>query len=76
MQSNLAIKFSSQLLALSGGTTMGSLFFVTLGILILGMGLPTVAAYVIAAILPLPVLGIGLTWLSGVVERRFQAWRV
>ena len=60
IQSNLAIKFSSQLLALSGGTLAGSLFFVTLGILILGMGLPTVAAYVIAAILFVPALtGLG-----------------
>jgi TRAP transporter 4TM/12TM fusion protein len=60
IQSNLAIKFSSQLLALSGGTLIGSLFFVTIGILILGMGLPTVAAYVIAAILFVPALtGLG-----------------
>ena len=60
IQSNLAIKFSSQLLAISGGTLAGSLVFVTLGILILGMGLPTVAAYVIAAILFVPALtGLG-----------------
>jgi TRAP transporter 4TM/12TM fusion protein len=60
IQSNLAIKFSSQLLELSGGSLIGSLFFVTLGILILGMGLPTVAAYVIAAILFVPALtGLG-----------------
>jgi TRAP transporter 4TM/12TM fusion protein len=60
IQSNLAIKFSSQLLTLSGGSLAGSLFFVTLGILILGMGLPTVAAYVIAAILFVPALtGLG-----------------
>lgn len=60
IQSNLAIKFSTQLLALSGGSLLGSLFFVTLGILILGMGLPTVAAYVIAAILFVPALtGLG-----------------
>jgi TRAP transporter 4TM/12TM fusion protein len=65
IQSNLAIKFSSNLLALSGGTTLGSLFFVTLGILILGMGLPTVAAYVIAAILFVPALtGLGFELLA------------
>ena len=65
IQSNLAIKFSSQLLTLSGGTMIGSLFFVTLGILILGMGLPTVAAYVIAAILFVPALtGLGFQLLA------------
>ncbi len=65
IQSNLAIKFSSNLLALSGGTLTGSLFFVTLGILILGMGLPTVAAYVIAAILFVPALtGLGFELLA------------
>jgi TRAP transporter 4TM/12TM fusion protein len=65
IQSNLAIKFSTQLLTLSGGTMIGSLFFVTLGILILGMGLPTVAAYVIAAILFVPALtGLGFQLLA------------
>jgi len=65
IQSNLAIKFSTQLLTLSGGTMTGSLFFVTLGILILGMGLPTVAAYVIAAILFVPALtGLGFQLLA------------
>jgi TRAP transporter 4TM/12TM fusion protein len=65
IQSNLALKFSSNLLALSGGTLAGSLFFVTLGILILGMGLPTVAAYVIAAILFVPALtGLGFNLLA------------
>ena len=65
IQSNLAIKFSSQLLSISGGTLAGSLFFVTLGILILGMGLPTVAAYVIAAILFVPALtGLGFDVLA------------
>jgi TRAP transporter 4TM/12TM fusion protein len=65
IQSNLAIKFSTQLLSLSGGTMAGSLFFVTLGILILGMGLPTVAAYVIAAILFVPALtGLGFQLLA------------
>lgn len=64
IQSNLAIKFSSQLLALSGGSLIGSLLFITLGVLILGMGLPTVAAYVIAAILFVPALtGLGFALL-------------
>lgn len=56
VQSNLAIKFSTQMLSLSGGTLIGSLAFVALGIVVLGMGLPTVAAYVIGAILFVPAL--------------------
>jgi TRAP transporter 4TM/12TM fusion protein len=56
VQSNLAIKFSNEMLAFGGGTLVGSLVFVALGIIMLGMGLPTVAAYVIGAILFVPAL--------------------
>jgi TRAP transporter 4TM/12TM fusion protein len=56
VQSNLAIKFSTQMLALGGGTLTGALIFISLGIIMLGMGLPTVAAYVIGAILFVPAL--------------------
>jgi TRAP transporter 4TM/12TM fusion protein len=56
VQSNLAIKFSTEILAFGGGTLVGSLVFVALGIIMLGMGLPTVAAYVIGAILFVPAL--------------------
>ena len=56
VQSNLAIKFSTEMLSLGGGTLIGSLIFVSLGIIVLGMGLPTVAAYVIGAILFVPAL--------------------
>jgi TRAP-type uncharacterized transport system fused permease subunit len=56
VQSNLAIKFSTEMLALGGGTLTGSLIFISLGIIVLGMGLPTVAAYVIGAILFVPAL--------------------
>ncbi len=56
VQSNLAIKFSTEMLTLGGGTLVGSLIFVSLGIIVLGMGLPTVAAYVIGAILFVPAL--------------------
>jgi len=56
VQSNLAIKFSTEMLALGGGTLTGSLIFISLGIIMLGMGLPTVAAYVIGAILFVPAL--------------------
>lgn len=56
VQSNLAIKFSTEMLAMGGGTLIGSLLFVSLGIIVLGMGLPTVAAYVIGAILFVPAI--------------------
>jgi TRAP transporter 4TM/12TM fusion protein len=56
VQSNLAIKFSTEMLVLGGGTLTGSLIFISLGIIMLGMGLPTVAAYVIGAILFVPAL--------------------
>ncbi len=56
VQSNLAIKFSTEMLAFGGGTLGGSLFFIALGLIVLGMGLPTVAAYVIGAILFVPAL--------------------
>ncbi|HET7388626.1 MAG TPA: ABC transporter permease [Nocardioidaceae bacterium] len=46
-----------------------------IGALIVQYGAVFKTDYVIAAILPLPVLGIGLTRLSAVLERRFQAWR-
>lgn len=46
-----------------------------LGALIVQYGAVFRTDYVIAAILPLPALGIGLTRLSAVIERRFQAWR-
>jgi TRAP transporter 4TM/12TM fusion protein len=56
IQSNLALKFSTRLLEISGGTLLGSMFFVILGCIIMGMGLPTVAAYIIGAILFVPAL--------------------
>ena len=55
MQSNLAIKFSTEMLAFGGGTLTGSLFFIV-GLIVIGMGLPTVAAYMIGAILFVPAL--------------------
>lgn len=56
IQSNLALKFSTRLIEISGGTLLGSMFFVILGCIIMGMGLPTVAAYIIGAILFVPAL--------------------
>jgi TRAP transporter 4TM/12TM fusion protein len=65
IQSNLAIKFSTELMQLSGGTLLGSLFFITVGVLVLGTGLPTVAAYIVGAILFVPALkALGINELS------------
>jgi len=56
IQSNLALKFSTRLIEISGGTLYGALLFVIIGCIIMGMGLPTVAAYIIGAILFVPAL--------------------
>lgn len=62
IQSNLALKFSTVLMAGGSGATPGffaliqSMLLVVVGCLIMGMGLPTVAAYVIGAILFVPAL--------------------
>jgi ABC-type nitrate/sulfonate/bicarbonate transport system permease component len=46
-----------------------------IGALIVEYGARFATAYVVASILPLPVLGIGLTKAAEVVERRLQYWR-
>jgi len=56
IQSNLALKFSTQLIALSGGTLIGAMLVIIAGCIVMGMGLPTVAAYIIGAILFVPAL--------------------
>ncbi len=62
IQSNLALKFSTVLMVGGAGTLSGffaliqSMVLVVVGCLIMGMGLPTVAAYMIGAILFVPAL--------------------
>jgi TRAP-type uncharacterized transport system fused permease subunit len=56
IQSNLALKFSSQLISSGGETSLGSILLIMVGCLIMGTGLPTVAAYIIGAILFVPAL--------------------
>jgi TRAP transporter 4TM/12TM fusion protein len=56
IQSNLALKFSTQLISISGGTLIGAMVFIIIGCIIMGMGLPTVAAYIIGAILFVPAI--------------------
>ncbi|MDA1090495.1 MAG: TRAP transporter fused permease subunit [Proteobacteria bacterium] len=56
IQSNLALKFSTRLIEMSGGTLYGAMGLIIIGCIIMGMGLPTVAAYIIGAILFVPTL--------------------
>ena len=55
IQSNLALKFGAQLIG-GSGSQLGAMALVVLGCLVMGMGLPTVAAYLIGAILFVPAL--------------------
>ncbi|MCL2000813.1 MAG: TRAP transporter fused permease subunit, partial [Planctomycetes bacterium] len=56
IQSSLALKFVTLLAELGRNNLFASLLLVVLGCLILGMGLPTVAAYIIGAIMFVPAL--------------------
>lgn len=56
IQSNLALKFASGLISFGGGSYAFSLLLVVVGCIIMGMGLPTVAAYIIGAVLYVPAL--------------------
>ncbi|WP_424988604.1 TRAP transporter permease [Microbulbifer sp. S227A] len=57
IQSGVAIKFVTLLADVGSGNLLLSLFLVILGCLTLGMGLPTVAAYIISAVIFVPALG-------------------
>jgi TRAP transporter 4TM/12TM fusion protein len=52
----LGLKFSGMVLSLSHGNIYLTLFFTMIASLVLGMGLPTTAAYIICAILAVPAL--------------------
>ncbi|MFV0334462.1 MAG: TRAP transporter permease [Tropicimonas sp.] len=56
VQSNLALKFASSLLSLSEGSIYASLALAMFGCIVMGMGLPTVAAYIIGAVLFVPAI--------------------
>lgn len=56
VQSNLALKFAGSLLSLSEGSIYASLMVAMVGCIIMGMGLPTVAAYIIGAVLFVPAI--------------------
>lgn len=55
-QSNLALKFVTGLTVLGGGNLYLSLILIVIGCLIMGMGLPTVAAYIIGSVMFVPAL--------------------
>ena len=60
-QSNLALKFVTGLTTLGGGHLYLSLLLIVIGCLIMGMGLPTVAAYIIGSGVFVPALvGMGV----------------
>lgn len=52
----LGIKMTTVILAMSGGNIFYALFLAMIGSIILGMGLPTAVAYIIAAIVACPAL--------------------
>ena len=56
VQSNLTLEFSAELADLSGDSLVGALVLVIFGCIVMGMGLPTVAAYIIGASLFVPAL--------------------
>lgn len=56
MQSNIAMKFVSQLAEIGAENLYLSLTMVIVGCLIMGMGLPTVAAYIIGSVMFVPAL--------------------
>ncbi len=61
IQSNLALKFSTELIG-GSGSPLAAMGLIVIGCIVMGMGLPTVAAYLIGAILFVPALkelGIG-----------------
>lgn len=62
VQSNLALRFSSKLIEGGASNVYAALLLTILGCIVMGMGLPTVAAYIIGAILFVPTLiKLGLT---------------
>lgn len=62
VQSNLALRFSSKLIEGGAANIYGALLLTIVGCIVMGMGLPTVAAYIIGAILFVPTLiKLGLT---------------
>ena len=65
IQSSLVLKFVGFLSVIGDGNLFLSLILVILGCIIMGMGMPTVAAYIVGSVLFVPALtGLGLAPLS------------
>ena len=56
IQSSLVLKFVALLAGMGGGSLVLSLGLVILGCLVMGMGMPTVAAYIVGSVLFVPAL--------------------
>lgn len=53
----LSQKFTSIFIALSGGSTLAAILLVAVASLVLGMGMPVTASYLVTAVLAVPALG-------------------
>lgn len=56
IQTNLGLRFTEVVLTLSGGHLVAALVFTMIGSIILGLGMPTTSAYIMAAVLLTPPL--------------------
>lgn len=56
VQSNLALRFSAKLIEGGAANVYSALLLTVVGCVVMGMGLPTVAAYIVGAILFVPTL--------------------
>lgn len=56
VQSGLGLKFSALIVSLAGQNLYAGLVLVMLGCIVMGMGLPTTSAYILAAVLMVPAL--------------------
>jgi TRAP transporter 4TM/12TM fusion protein len=54
--SGIGLKFTDLLLAVTGGTLVPTLLLTIIGCIILGMGMPTTAAYIMAAVFMAPAI--------------------
>lgn len=55
-QTNLGLQFTELVLSLSGGQLVPALVLVMVGSIVLGLGMPTTSAYIMAAVLMVPAL--------------------
>ncbi|MBR9979689.1 MAG: TRAP transporter fused permease subunit, partial [Desulfatitalea sp.] len=56
--SGMGLKFSDLIITLAGGSLLAAVFLIALASLVLGMGVPVTAAYLIVAVLAVPPLGV------------------